>query len=252
MMEIYGIASLATTAAIILYYAHTANYHFFVAIVSATQSSMALLSLLNCLVVISYSLGAWLMAVVFGELRLVESENIHDKFWFTVMDTGLAMTIFRNELDSKFLLIFGFVLFLKVFHWILSYRIDYMDQNLVINWDFYVRMGSAWTVLLGVDLIFLTVNYYSYIKKGPDMMLVFSLEVAMLVTLLILIGFKFILNVLESRSDQVWDDKGQLIFYMELAAGMLFFVITRFIEINHLCSFLYNYNIKLWIANSHD
>lgn len=219
MIEFYGIGSFLSTAAILLYYAHTRNYHFYTTLVSCSQSSIALLSLLNSIVALSVSLGSFLSRLVFGELRLVESENVYEKFWFTVMDTGLAMTIFRNELDLKFLLIFGLVLFLKVFHWILSYRIDYMEQNLVVDWDFYVKMGSTWVVLLATDLIFLTINYFSYLKKGPDMMLVFSLEVAMMVTLLIVVGWKFTLNVLESRSEEAWDDKGQWVFYMELAAG---------------------------------
>jgi E3 ubiquitin-protein ligase synoviolin len=220
MIGYYRIGSIVSTAAIVLYYAHTRNYHFFITLVSCFQSSIALLFLLNSGVAACYSLGCWLLQVVFGELRLVESENVYEKFWFTVMDTGLAIAIFRNELDLKFLFIFGLVLFLKVFHWILSYRIDYMEQSLDINYDFYFRMGSTWSVLLLVDLIFLTSSYFSYAKKGPDMMLVFSLEVSMMVTLLIVIAWKFTLNVMELRSGEVWDDKGQWIFYMDLAAGI--------------------------------
>ena len=220
MMGYYGIVSVLSTAMIILYYAHTRDYHFFITSVAFSQSSIGLLSLLNSFVALSISFGSFLTRFVFGELRLVESENIYERFWFTVMDTGLAMTIFRNDLDSKFLLLFGLVLFLKVFHWILSDRIDSMEQLLVLNWEFYAKMGSTWLVLLCVDLIFLTWSYFSYISKGPDMMMVFSLEVAMMVTLLMVVGWKFTLHALESRSQEAWDDKGQWIFYGELVAGI--------------------------------
>lgn len=41
-------------------------------------------------------------------------------------DTCLAMTIFRDEFDLKFVLLFASLLYLKIFHWIASDRIDFV------------------------------------------------------------------------------------------------------------------------------
>lgn len=41
-----------------------------------------------------------------------------------VTESLLAFTIFRDEFDIPFLLMFGFLLFVKCFHWLMADRIE--------------------------------------------------------------------------------------------------------------------------------
>ncbi len=41
-----------------------------------------------------------------------------------VTESLLAFTIFRDEFDVPFLLMFGFLLFVKCFHWLMADRVE--------------------------------------------------------------------------------------------------------------------------------
>lgn len=55
-------------------------------------------------------------------------KHIQEYGWLTVSESFLAMTIFRDEFDAKFVLIFSTVLFIKGFHWIARDRVDYVRR----------------------------------------------------------------------------------------------------------------------------
>lgn len=51
-------------------------------------------------------------------------QRLQERGWFAITETLLALTIFKDEFDTKFILLFGSLLFLKVFHWLASDRIE--------------------------------------------------------------------------------------------------------------------------------
>lgn len=55
-------------------------------------------------------------------------KHVQEYGWLTVSESFLAMTIFRDEFDAKFVLIFSTVLFTKGFHWIARDRVDYVPR----------------------------------------------------------------------------------------------------------------------------
>lgn len=90
--------------------------------------------------------GKLLQAVFLGELRLIEVEvsilsqlhlggaselirgypaqRLQERGWFAVTETLLALTIFKDDFESTFVVLFVGLLFLKVFHWLASDRIE--------------------------------------------------------------------------------------------------------------------------------
>lgn len=52
------------------------------------------------------------------------TQRLYDRMWFFVTESLLAFTIFRDEFDTPFVVMFVVLLFLKCFHWILADRID--------------------------------------------------------------------------------------------------------------------------------
>jgi hypothetical protein len=70
--------------------------------------------------------GKLIQRLWFGQLRALEVEHLYERSWFSVMDTCLALTIFRDGFDLLFVLRFGTLLFCKTFHWIVADRVDFV------------------------------------------------------------------------------------------------------------------------------
>lgn len=52
------------------------------------------------------------------------SKRLYDQTWMFVTESLLAFTIFRDEFDIPFVLMFGFLLFVKCFHWLMADRVE--------------------------------------------------------------------------------------------------------------------------------
>ena len=91
--------------------------------------------------------GRLVQQIFFGTLRPVEVEvgsclfsdvlgltphkRLYDRMWFFVTESLLAFTIFRDEFDIPLAVMFGFLLFVKSFHWLLADRIEWVQTMLV-------------------------------------------------------------------------------------------------------------------------
>lgn len=85
--------------------------------------------LLNFGVFMTLIFGKVCQAIFFGPLRPIEVEHLYERSWYAVTETLLAMTIFRDEFDSSFVVLFGTLLFLKVFHWLCSDRVELVSMR---------------------------------------------------------------------------------------------------------------------------
>ena len=61
-------------------------------------------------------------------IRLFLFKHLYDRVWFSVTETCLAFTVFREEFSSHFVALFAVLLFLKCFHWLAEDRVDYVSQ----------------------------------------------------------------------------------------------------------------------------
>lgn len=61
-----------------------------------------------------------------ADSRTGRSQRLYDRMWFFVTESLLAFTIFRDQFDTPFVVMFVVLLFLKCFHWILADRIDWV------------------------------------------------------------------------------------------------------------------------------
>ena len=77
-----------------------------------------MLVLFNWAVFLTLCVGKICQKIFFGPLRAVEIEHLHERLWYAITESLLAMTIFRDDFDGSFVLLFGTMLFLKVFHWL--------------------------------------------------------------------------------------------------------------------------------------
>merc|ERR1719272_428493 len=135
--------------------------------------------------------------IFFGKLRPREVENLHDRAWFAVTETCLAMTIFRDEFTSRVVALFGLLLVVKGFHWLCADRVEFMTQTMNINTLFHVRMVAVSLLLAAIDgyLIYYAVDAIT--TAGPSMQLLSGFEYIVLAVSLITTFIKYLLNASE-------------------------------------------------------
>lgn len=64
-----------------------------------------------------------------GVLRDAEIERLNERISSAIMETCLAMTIFREEFNIAFVAMFAVLTFVKVFHWLVQDRVEYVETR---------------------------------------------------------------------------------------------------------------------------
>lgn len=61
-----------------------------------------------------------------------------------VTESLLAFTIFRDDFDIPFVIMFGFLLFVKCFHWLMADRVESVRVASCMN-EAVICYGLLWT-----------------------------------------------------------------------------------------------------------
>eukprot|EP00842_Homolaphlyctis_polyrhiza_P005925 jgi/Hompol1/6333/HPOL_001501-RA len=215
-LTLFGVASTTLSAAVVANAFVRRNGQFFPACVHITQSGGSLMVLSSMAIYVTIVVGRLLQMALFGELRAIEVEHLYERSWFSIMDTCLAMTIFRDEFDMRFISLFVILQFAKVFHWICADRVDYMEQLAELSLSFHVRMIATFVGLTLIDLGFLINSVNASINSGPTAMAVFAFEYTILLTLMISTFAKYILHTIDLRSANPWEEKSMYFFHIDL------------------------------------
>jgi hypothetical protein len=163
------------------------------AAVYVSKSNACCLVLWNFGICLSVALGRLLQIVFFGALRIIElevrpcariadiltgpSQRLKERLWYTVTETLLALTIFRDEFDTAFVALFVSLLFVKVFHWLAADRVEYMEQTPAVGRLFHFRMVGVLAGLWLTDMLLIGFALESILIEGPSVMIMFAAEV---------------------------------------------------------------------------
>lgn len=219
-------AALITTGSVLLTGTVIGNafYHkkqFYPSVVYITKSSPSLFVIyIQCLVMFLL-VGKLMRKIFFGTLRAAELEHLIERAWYAVTETCLAFTVYRDDLNARFVGIFAILLFLKCFHWLAEDRVDFMERSPNINILFHVRIVSLLTVLATCDSAFIYLAYHNTMTKGAGTQLVFGFEYAILLASILNIVLKYILHWIDIASDSPWDEKAVFLLYTELVMSIL-------------------------------
>lgn len=74
-----------------------------------------------------------------------------------------------------------------------------------------------------LDITFVSHAYQSTLDNGASVQLVFGFEYAILMTIIINIGLKYVLHSVDLHSETPWENKAVFLLYTELIMGMCFF-----------------------------
>ncbi|CAG8725109.1 31545_t:CDS:10, partial [Racocetra persica] len=217
--------------------------NFFAACIYLSKSSACMMILMNMGFFLTIVLGQILQTIFFGRLRAVEIEHLYERSWYAVTETCLAMTIFRDEFDTRFVITFTTLLFLKIFHWLCQDRVEFMEQSPAVPMSFHVRIVSLMEILCAIDIYLVYHAVDVSLKNGPNMMIMFAFEYSILGATIISTLFKYVLNVIDMRREDPWENKSIYVFYLELVTDF-FKLITYLI---FFAIILVNYGIPLHI-----
>lgn len=88
------------------------------------------------------------LQVFLGTLRESEVERINDRISQAVMETCLAMTIFRDQFNMEFVAMFVILTFVKVLHWLVQDRVDYIETTPTVSSLHHLRIVTFMNVLM--------------------------------------------------------------------------------------------------------
>lgn len=123
-----------------------------------------------------------LVRLHFGTLRAIEVEQLTERAWFAITETCLAMTIFREEIGSRFIGMFTLLVTGKIWSWILDGRVEILEQQPPANPRlFHLRLSASLFIGLLYNVFLLQYTGKTVIQQArPNMMFMFLFEFMLL------------------------------------------------------------------------
>ena len=227
LLSSMGAYALVSTVGVgvLAYQTYLQRRQFYPTVIHLTSSKLSLLVLGNMALVLMLLFGQLCKKVFFGALRDAEVESLYERAWFAITEACLAMTIFREEFNVRFVALFGALLFLKIFHWLMQDRVAYMEQTPAVPYLTHGRMVLLMALLLTIDSAFLHHAISTSLQRGPSVLLLFGFEYLILSTTVCATFSKYALHLNDARLGGRWDDKGVYLFYLELITDLVHMVV---------------------------
>ncbi|KAJ9508897.1 hypothetical protein QJQ45_028224 [Haematococcus lacustris] len=195
--------------------------------------------------------------IFLGSLRDIEQEMIKEKLSSAVMESLLALTVFREEFGAFFVAMFSSLVFVKVLHWLVQNRVDYIEVTPTVSRLQHIRIISFMSVLLVgvvkgqtlpirtltafymlwvplkkskaccvplqmIDAMFLSYTVQATIAKGGhSVMLLFAFEYIIQASDVVRYFLKYAMSMVDLWLDGRWESKGTYVFYLELVTDLL-------------------------------
>ncbi|KAK6506535.1 E3 ubiquitin-protein ligase hrd1 [Arthrobotrys conoides] len=177
----YGAISTLVASGVVLQAFHQ-RANFYSACVHLAQSNACVMILTNFGFFMTLMFGKMIQKIFYGPLRAAEVEHLYEKAWYAITETCLAMTIFRDEFHSGYVMMFTILLFLKCFHWLGNDRVDFMEQTPPDHpYLFHIRLAGSLISLLLLDLVLTRHCILTLMQlPKPNMLVMFAFEFAIL------------------------------------------------------------------------
>ncbi|XXQ35407.1 RING-type E3 ubiquitin transferase [Plasmodiophora brassicae] len=242
-LAMYSVASVAASAMAIAH-AFVTRKQFYNAAIFLTTAKIDLLILGNLACMLMFLLGKAMLRIFFGRLRGFEVENLVENGKYSVTETCLALTTFRQDIDFVGVFLFASLLFFKCFHWLLASRVDHVSRSQDVHISEHVRLFML-ILLLGVSdyvHVSLILNSMSFLsedqstRSAPSVHFLFAFEFSILLVSLFTLTIKYGILWYDMRSDHMWEAKPVVTFYVDLTSDLLrLFLYTSFFVI--VCSY---------------
>jgi E3 ubiquitin-protein ligase synoviolin len=166
--------------------------------------------------------GQALKRIFLGSLSRDEVEELISSSKYAITETCLALTIFREELSMRVLMLFSALLFVKIFHWLASLRVEGVARLGQMPTRDHIRLLSLLAFLATIDSLFtITISIHLLATRQASVLLLFGFEYAILLVSVITTFFKYIVFIIDLRMDGRWQSKSSVLFYLEFTGDLL-------------------------------
>ena len=193
---------------------------FYPVVVHLGTSKLSVTVMGNMVFVTALMLAQMMRQIFLGSLRAAELDRLYEKIWFAVTETCLALTIFREELRFRFVFLFTVLLFVKVFHWLCSFRVEQFHTELAVTSLTHVRIVLLMGILLLTDVFFFVWQAKTLLLEGPSFLLLFAFEYVILSSTIVTTFLKYLLYVVDMRRNGRWTNKAVYTFYLNLLSDL--------------------------------
>lgn len=204
---------------------HKPNFYSLLILLS---HGIHILVLSNFFIVVLILLGKVLQMLLFGELRLIEREHVYERSWLNLMNLLMAIAIFRDVNNLLMGILVLSLLFLKIFHWILVDRIQYVFQTQTsIKGIVFQRTTLTLFLFLAFDYWMVKGCIESSFSGTPDLYVIFGFDFALLFFDLFEEFGKSVLNISEiwylnnHEDEDVWEFKAILLKTFEISLSVV-------------------------------
>ena len=215
--RLYVAASLATAVGC-FYHAMATRKQFYPAMVYLSTAKANVVMLTN----LAFMLGALafklLQTIFLGSLSRAEMDDVASRGKYAFTELLLALTIFRQEVDKKVLVLFAAVLAIKAFHWLAAHRVEYVGRSQEVPRSTHIRITTLLAFLFCMDGV-LTYGLYMA-KPNPSVLYLFAFEFLILFHATVSLFFKYLILVVDSRFHNRWEAKSTFLFYLEFLSDL--------------------------------
>ena len=222
MNKAYVCMSVASCV-VVLSHAVLQQHQFYPAMEYLSTSKLAVAVMGNMGFVLSLLVYHLVTRVFLGRLREYEVERVQDRVGQAIIETLLAMTIFRQNVES-FSLVSQFVLlaFVKILHWLGQDRVDFIETTPHVPVLQHVRLMSMLVFLLVVDVVLLHVSLVNTLTHGVSVHLLFAFEYSMQSSLAMAALLKYVFSLVDQGVwHGSWRGRSVAVFYVDLTKDLV-------------------------------
>lgn len=139
-------------------------------------------------------------AAFFGNLNNDEIHKVIDNGKWAIIDTCLALTIFREDLSLTIVFMFMGLMFTKMFHWVSSMRIESFDHLRDVSLLNHFKLMGLVSILFVLD-VFISLSIFSNMHGNIDAFILFAFEFSVLAISMIHNGFKYCIYQVDASFD---------------------------------------------------
>ncbi|KDD71830.1 hypothetical protein H632_c4325p0, partial [Helicosporidium sp. ATCC 50920] len=159
--------------------------------------------------------------IFLGALREAEIEHVNDRLSQSVVESCLAMTIFREDMGAWSLALFVLLSFAKALHWLLADRVDFVGTAPSLPPRTHVGLVGLGVGLLILDCAALHLALAQTLRHGVSVHLLFAFECTVVASAAAAALVKYVLAVTDTLLEGRWSGRGVARFYLDLALDLL-------------------------------
>ena len=174
----YVFLSTLLTLGMVWWSFHT-RVHFYNASMFLSSNKLCIVVLVNLAFMILCMTGKAIKRVFLGTLSRDEIEELVQSSKYAITETMLALTIFREDLSLKLLMLFTALLFIKIFHWLAAMRVEACARTQAVGGLQHLRLMAFFVFLFMIDISFVAGITVALLQsRTASVLLLFGFEVS--------------------------------------------------------------------------